>query len=794
MKTLRIAAIVLTIVSLVLSFRLELSKDLTGLFPHTKEAETLARVTRALGGGDVALVLARGDDPGEVERATDEAAKRLEKASTVAQVLTSPPAGRSIDPTSAWRWAGPIARDRLAHAVTEAGMRERLRETKTLLLAPGASEAAEYLTRDPLRLAAIPWERKVELAAGAKALPGSSFVSGDGRARLVVLEPRGRAFEPGEAARFTDEAEGILADVRRAHPGVRFDLTGGHVIARQTEQMMRTDLQRSSVISLVLASVVFIVTFRRGRALVAVLPPLAAGTLWTTAIAALVYPRLSAIATAFAAVVVGVGVDTGVHVYGHLLAARRAGLSPSQAADAARRETWKPTLGAAVAAGAAFACLALADIEGMRQLGILCGVGEVLTAVAILIVVPEIGAWLERGDPPKPLRVGWVSALTRTRTRSVLALGLAGGCVAAAFVVGPPHVDHGIVALDAKSIPAMSVYDAVYATFGGTRGQLLVVSTDVDPARARARADAVAEAAEMLADKGLIEGFDALGQIAPSPAAQKARLAARDRLNLPMRKVLLERVLAEEGFSTEAFTPALEAFEHPSTEITDVLASNDPAADWIKRRHVATDDKGTLVVTFVRSTHDPDHDERARTILRAADPEAILTGFADLERGLERSLARDLPRILLAAIGMVLMVLAFALRSVARVALALAVLGVEMAIVLVIAHLLGVRWHVYDALVLPVLLGITLDEAMFLLEASSRSSIDDAIAEQAPLGAATALTTAAGFAALMACRFGGLVDLGKMGAIGSTVGLVCALVVIPAGVRLFGGRRQRAAS
>src|SRR5439155_10638667 len=142
------------------------------------------------------------------------------------------------------------------------------------------------------------------------------------------------------------------------------------------EQMMRGDLTKSGVLSIVLASVVFVAVFRRTRALVALLPPLAIGTLWTTALACLAYPRLSAIATAFAAVVIGVGVDTGVHVYGKLLAGRRAGIH--DAAAYARRETWKPTLGAAAAAGAAFACLAMSDIEGMRQLGILCGAGEVL--------------------------------------------------------------------------------------------------------------------------------------------------------------------------------------------------------------------------------------------------------------------------------------------------------------------------------------------------------------------------------------------------------------------------------
>src|SRR5439155_15584856 len=107
------------------------------------------------------------------------------------------------------------------------------------------------------------------------------------------------------------------------------------------------------------------------------------------------------------------------------------------------------------------------------------------------------------------------------------------------------------------------------------------------------------------------------------------------------------------------------------------------------------------------------------------------------------------------------------------------------AIVLVTSRALGVHWHVYDALVLPVLLGITLDEAMFLLEAARDRRIDDAVAEQAPLAAATALTTAAGFGALVVCRFDGLVDVGKVGALGSTVGLVAALVVIPAGLRIL---------
>jgi predicted RND superfamily exporter protein len=101
--------------------------------------------------------------------------------------------------------------------------------------------------------------------------------------------------------------------------------------------------------------------------------------------------------------------------------------------------------------------------------------------------------------------------------------------------------------------------------------------------------------------------------------------------------------------------------------------------------------------------------------------------------------------------------------------------------------MLSVRWHVYDALVLPVLFGVTIDESMFLLHAAQDQSMAEALRKQGPLVAATALTTAAGFVALVACRFDGLRDLGAVGAIGVLAGLAAALVVVPAAVRLLAG-------
>jgi hypothetical protein len=105
-------------------------------------------------------------------------------------------------------------------------------------------------------------------------------------------------------------------------------------------------------------------------------------------------------------------------------------------------------------------------------------------------------------------------------------------------------------------------------------------------------------------------------------------------------------------------------------------------------------------------------------------------------------------------------------------------------------RVLGVHWHVYDALVLPVLFGVTVDESMFLLHAARDHAPEEALRAQGPLVAATALTTAAGFVALVACRFDGLRDLGMVGTLGVLAGLAAALVVVPAMLRLLRPRNS----
>ncbi len=167
-----------------------------------------------------------------------------------------------------------------------------------------------------------------------------------------------------------------------------------------------------------------------------------------------------------------------------------------------------------------------------------------------------------------------------------------------------------------------------------------------------------------------------------------------------------------------------------------------------------------------------------------ADPDAVITGLDAIDLELRAALDHDLYLVGGAALIAVALGLRVALRSARHALIALATLACEIGVVGVAMRALAVRWHVYDALVLPVLFGITIDESMFLLTAARGRSTADAMRDQAPLVASTALTTAAGFVALTVCRFSGLRDLGLVAAIGVLAGLAAALVIVPSALKL----------
>src|SRR5262249_36001055 len=162
--------------------------------------------------------------------------------------------------------------------------RARLKESRDMLALPGSGALTDLLARDPLRLTQLAFEGTAA-GSGLRTQADGRFATDGGRTCLVLIKGRGQALTTAGRRPFADDMAAVLAPFQAAHPEVEIGDTGGHAIAAATETMIKGDLLRSGPIATVLASVVFVVLFRRVRALLAVLPPLLLGTLWTAALA-----------------------------------------------------------------------------------------------------------------------------------------------------------------------------------------------------------------------------------------------------------------------------------------------------------------------------------------------------------------------------------------------------------------------------------------------------------------------------------------------------------------------------
>jgi uncharacterized protein len=761
------AGVLAALATTVVTTSVRLDPDVASLLPDRGEAAALARYARAFGGGEPGLVLIEGTDRDEVA----ETATAVESALAdlpFARVFSDPADAVQGEPASSWFLrADGDALHALDEATSPSGMRNRLAETRALLLSPGGASAAPFLTRDPLRLGQLVLERRRSTSAA-----GGGLASEDGLARLVVLATDSNALASADANRFVTGVEEKLEPVRRAHPTASVRLTGGHALSAATERTIKHDLVRSSAISLVLTSVLFVLLFRRPRALLAILPPLALGTLLTAATAAF-FPRgLSAIAVAFASVVIGVGMDSGVHLYAAVERAKEEGAEDPAAVGRARVQ--RPVLAAAAVAMVAFGCLALSRVEALRQLGILCGVGEITTALALVAVTPEVAAFLVRKRSRPAVRWNGLGNVVERWPVLSRVFALAGAVAVVLLALGKgPSTEEGLVAVRPKGLAPLAVYEAIHRRFGGSeRAPWVVLVTDRDPEKARDRMDSLYDA---LAGWDGVLRIDGLTAWAPGPVALRRRRAARDALDLPRRSAELGRALAESGLSPAKLKDAIDDLAHP----VDTLDPSGLEAR-LRSRYLAHDGEWLGAISV-----EPRDPEALRARVAEIDPAAALTGYPTLDPALRRVLSVDLPRVGLAAAALVTCALAFTLRRARDVAVALFAVGAEIALVLVAMRALSVPLHLYDALVLPVLLGITLDETLFVLLALRErgATVASAVAHEAPLVSTTAFTTAAGFGALLSCDFDPLRHLGAVGALGSVLGLGIALFGIAGWVR-----------
>lgn len=406
-----------------------------------------------------------------------------------------------------------------------------------------------------------------------------------------------------------------LANVQAHHPGVEIGLTGKPVLQEDELATSNADMGRSSLLSLAVITVLFIWLFRGMRRPLLAVAAFGIAVGITMGLAWLLVGRITLLSSVFLLVLVGAGLDYGVHIVSRFNEYLADG-SRTTAAERTVREAGPGTLSGACATAVVFALAILADFGGLRELGMLACAGLITSAVVMVTVLPALLV-LAGGAATAPPRTTtlWMRAPAR------LVVGITAITIAAAAVVAPSSLrfDANLLSMQAEGLDSVAWEQRVLAD--DATQTWFAASTASGPDAAWTRREALRGLPEVARIRS---AFDVIRL--PTAAADRARaeLAAA----IPAR--LAHQPAGTDPEHANAATPSASHSAHATTAVP----SREPAA--------GSTTSTTIDVTAEQARGIAAGLERLATLAGSSgQPEGapVLTGLAARWRAIERALA-----------------------------------------------------------------------------------------------------------------------------------------------------------
>lgn len=289
---------------------------------------------------------------------------------------------------------------------------------------------------------------------GSKVLAEEGYLTAQNDRFLFVLvtnRSMGRGFVK-HAAPLTALRAHIQA-LREDFPGVQAGVTGGAALATDEMLASQRDTLAASIIALLGVAVLFIVTFRERLRPLLVITTLVTAICWTLGITTLCIGRLNILSVTFTPILIGLGIDFGIHFLARYAEERARGVHFRMALTITCHHTGTSLLAAALTTALAFYAMLLVDFPGLAELGFITGSGVLLCFLAACTVLPALlalsegkrqvqpGIW--QTVPPDPLR--YLKRAPR------LSLGLLGLLSLIGVVLLPwPRFDYNLLNLQAQ--------------------------------------------------------------------------------------------------------------------------------------------------------------------------------------------------------------------------------------------------------------------------------------------------------------------------------------------------------
>ena len=213
---------------------------------------------------------------------------------------------------------------------------------------------------------------------------------------LIFIEPTfNMMIEPAELIISVDGIEKIIKETSTQY-GVTAGLTGSIVLGRDEYKAFTSDTWTVSILALIGIFILFVISFRMWVSPLLAILTVIMGVTWAMGFSSFLVEYLSMMTAMMSVILIGLGIDFSVHIISGYTEKRNQGLDVRISMQETLLRFGPGIITGGITTSLAFLTLLISETQGMKEMGIIAGVGIIFTMLATIIILPTMLVIRER--------------------------------------------------------------------------------------------------------------------------------------------------------------------------------------------------------------------------------------------------------------------------------------------------------------------------------------------------------------------------------------------------------------
>ena len=637
-------------------------------------------------------------------------------------------------------------------------------------------------------------EAKYHNPGASNELEANYYVTPQGNGVVLRVYPQGVVSDMKFNDRLIRSVNSTIEtiDPKRFHPSIECFNSGAFKNFRDQYSVISNDLQSTALYAFLGVLLLISLYFRQILAPLIIIVPLMMSISWTFGLTYLTIGNLNQITVSLFAVLFGLGIDIGIHIFARYREARRRGMDVEQALTETVCHTGSALSTTALTTSLAFFALLFTDYKGFSQFGFISGVGILFSLIAMLVTCPAFIILAERVGLMRLHLTDVPSHLLSRGRYPVPAITIVLGVVATGYALWTiPAMQEDGFEYDFKQLKPKVKEAKTKASLPPrlkeTRSPAIVLTENREEALSVVAAVKRNKAAKDTAST--VKSVKSVYSALPSDQSEKIVLVTRIRELLDANLTLFE---ADQRAKVDSLRPSLEPQE---------LTLKDLPSDETNK---FTSKDGEILSFVIINASVPLRD--GKNAMRFADEVSVIetteetTYYASsahiIFAEMLRLMLRDSTPAVIMTFLVVVIVLFIDLRRVMDTLLVLTPLLTALTWVVGFMYLFDIKVNVYNMVAFPTIIGMGIDNGVHIFHRyreAGPGSMRLVLRTTGMALVATSLTTMVGFAGLVPANHPALSSIGIVSLIGLGCCFVTSVSILPALLQLRESRLQKKA-